>query len=115
MRMGRWLRTHIGQHARIMDIGATVAYYAGAVLVNYPWTDSETALRHAIEKKVDCPILRERDRKRRPYFEEWIRSDVDGRAKLMHTFHRTDGDIVQRPKWRLRARKRLIVTLSCSV
>ena len=94
VQLGRWLRTLIGRPARIMDTGPTVAYYARGVLVSYPWTDSETALRYASEKKVDCLILRERNRKLRPYFEEWIRSGLDGRAKLIHTFHRTDGDIV---------------------
>ena len=92
-RLGKWLRTFIGWRARIADILPWVAYYADAALVYYPWTDGDTASRYITKKNVEYLILRDRDQGRRPYFEELVRSGLDGRAELIKTFHQAKGDV----------------------
>ena len=67
--------------------------YAGAAMVFYPWTDGDTASRYITMKNVEYLILRDRDRGRRPYFEELARSGLYGRAELIKTFHQAKGDI----------------------
>ena len=98
--LGQWLRTSIGRRARIMDTWNTAAYYADAALVFYPWTDGDTASRYITKKNVEYLILRDRDRGRRPYFEELARSGLDGRAELIKTFHQAKGDVVRVYRWR---------------
>jgi Dolichyl-phosphate-mannose-protein mannosyltransferase len=99
-RLGKWLRTFIRWRAPVMDCGYVAAYYAGAAIVFYPWTDGDTASRYITKKNVEYLILRDRDRGRYPYFEELARSGLDGRAELIKTFHPASGDIVRVYRWR---------------
>jgi 4-amino-4-deoxy-L-arabinose transferase-like glycosyltransferase len=90
--VGRWLRFE-GHSMRLMDTGPTVAYYAGAVLVPFPWCDGETALRYIDHKNISHVILRDSDRQRRPYLAEWLRQVPDGRLKLVKAFQSQSGQI----------------------
>ncbi len=99
-RVGKWLRTFIRWRAPVMDYRYVATYYAGAMPVFYPWTDSDTAARYITKKNVEYLILRDRDRGRFPYFEELARSGLDGRAELIKTFPSASGDIVRVYRWR---------------
>jgi 4-amino-4-deoxy-L-arabinose transferase-like glycosyltransferase len=88
--MGRWLKTQ-GERVRLMDTEPTVAFYSGAVLVPFPWTDSETALRYLDRKQIAFLVLRDTDRERRPYIGEWLKRVPDPRLELVKTFSGTTG------------------------
>ncbi len=88
--LGRWLRGQ-GHPVRIMDTGPTVAFYAGDVLVTYPWTDADTALRYIAHKDVTFLILRDGEDKSRPYFEDWLRSPPGGNFELVLNFAGASG------------------------
>jgi 4-amino-4-deoxy-L-arabinose transferase-like glycosyltransferase len=83
--VGHWLGSQ-ATRARLMDTGPTAAFYAGAVLVPFPWTDSATALRYIEHKHVQFLILREADRKRRPYLTQWWEHDPSDRFELIKSF-----------------------------
>jgi 4-amino-4-deoxy-L-arabinose transferase-like glycosyltransferase len=69
-----WVRDQAsGPAVRIMDTAPTVAFYAGAVLVRYPWSDGATAIRYIEGKRIAFLVLREADRNARPYFSEWLK------------------------------------------
>jgi 4-amino-4-deoxy-L-arabinose transferase-like glycosyltransferase len=91
--IGDWLRGEAGAQARprVMDTGPLVAFYAGGVLVPYPWTDSLTALRYIAARNVQYVIVRESDGKRRPYLESWFNEVPDPRLELVKTFASESG------------------------
>jgi hypothetical protein len=93
--IGKWLKKQAGDRVRIMDTYPTAAYYAGAVLVNYPWSDGEPAVRYAIKKDVSYLILRNSDCEKRPYLEEWIWSGPGEFAKLKKTLRSASGDVIR--------------------
>jgi len=97
--IGRWLRSVTGGKPRLMDTGPTIAFYAGAILVPYPFTDSTTALRYVNRKQVEFLILRESARSQRPYLEEWNRNMPDARAELVKTFEHGQGDTIRIYRW----------------
>jgi 4-amino-4-deoxy-L-arabinose transferase-like glycosyltransferase len=96
--LGRWLREQ-GHPVRIMDTGPTVAFYAGDVLVLYPWTDADTALRYLAAKRIAFLIMRDGDRKARPYLDEWRRSPPTGRLQLRMDFAGAAG-VTRVYRWR---------------
>jgi hypothetical protein len=90
--IGQWLRARApSQRVRVMDTGQTVAFYAGAVLVPFPWTDSATALRYIEHRNISYLVLRESDGRRRPYLAEWIQKLPTERLELVQTFHGGSG------------------------
>jgi hypothetical protein len=89
--VGQWLRDHTkSPRPRLMDTIPTVAYYAGAVLICLPWTDSETALRYIDHKHPNYVILRDGDEGRRPYYADWLRS-VPEQLRLLAAFPTSTG------------------------
>jgi hypothetical protein len=90
--VGQWLRDQ-GPSARLMDTEPTVAYYAGAVLVPYPWSDGTTALRYIERKRIAYLIFRDTDAERRPYLTAWLQHTPDDRFELIKTFQGTSGRI----------------------
>jgi hypothetical protein len=78
---------------RLMDTQPTVAYYAGSVLVPYPWTDSATALRYIDHKQIAYLVFRDSDRERRPYLMQWLQQVPDERLRLVKTFNTNSGMI----------------------
>jgi 4-amino-4-deoxy-L-arabinose transferase-like glycosyltransferase len=90
--VGQWLRTQ-DRTPRLMDTEPTVAYYAGAVLVPYPWTDGTNALRYIERKQIKYLIFRDTDTDRRPYLTAWLLHIPDGRLELLKTFQGASGAI----------------------
>jgi hypothetical protein len=90
--VGRWLST-IARSQRLMDDGPTVAFYSGAILVPFPWTDSDTAIRYIATKDIKYLVLRESDRQLRPYLAEWLDRVPDQRFQLLRTFNGREGAI----------------------
>jgi 4-amino-4-deoxy-L-arabinose transferase-like glycosyltransferase len=91
--VGRWLRPLAGQERlRLMDSEPIVAYYAGAVLVPFPWTDAATALRYMARKDLSYVVLRDADTGRRPYLGAWLR-EPPPQLQLVKTFRGDSGAI----------------------
>ena len=90
--VGQWLRAQ-GPAARLMDTEPTVAYYAGAVLVPYPWSDGPTALRFIDRKQITYLILRDTDAERRPYLTAWLRHPPDDHMEFVRGFQGQSGGI----------------------
>jgi 4-amino-4-deoxy-L-arabinose transferase-like glycosyltransferase len=65
-------------HSRIADSRATIAFYAGAVLVPLAWSDEVTALRYFDAKQVDYLVIRDSDRHHFPYMAAWLDAGVPG-------------------------------------
>jgi 4-amino-4-deoxy-L-arabinose transferase-like glycosyltransferase len=88
--IGRWLGEK-QPRARIADSGPTVAFYAGAVLIRFPWTDGPTALRYLDKNKVAFVVLREDSLKSRPYLQAWFAEVPDPRLELEREFSGRSG------------------------
>jgi hypothetical protein len=88
--VGRWLRSQ-EREPRIADTSPTIAYYAGAVLIRLPWTDSSTAVRYIERLKPSFVILHESQRNTRPYLAEWFVRPPDERLILVKAFEGSAG------------------------
>ncbi|MBS0366400.1 MAG: glycosyltransferase family 39 protein [Proteobacteria bacterium] len=97
MMVGRWLHAQT-RPVRIVDTTPTVAFYAGDVLVAYPWADSGTALRYLARQRVTFLILRDADRARRPYLPAWLASPP-GNLVLQKSFGGAGG-VTRVYRWR---------------
>jgi 4-amino-4-deoxy-L-arabinose transferase-like glycosyltransferase len=77
---------------RIADTAPTIAYYAGGVIVRYPWTDDdETARAYLASKSVDFIVLREEALRARPYLREWHERAQAGWLELVASASGTGG------------------------
>jgi 4-amino-4-deoxy-L-arabinose transferase-like glycosyltransferase len=94
--IGEWLRqqgTAVGRpRPRIMDTGPLVAFYAGGVLVPYPWADTPTTLRYIEQRDIDFVVVRHSDGKHRPYLAAWFQQMPDERFQLVKTFAAENGE-----------------------
>lgn len=96
--VGRWLE-ETAPRARIADVGATVAFYSGAVLIRYPFTDGATALRYLERNEVAYLVLREGSLGSRPYLQEWFDHPPTPPLELVRTFSSSTG-AVRIYRWR---------------
>jgi hypothetical protein len=76
---------------RIADTAPTIAYYAGGVLVRYPWTDDATARAYLASRSVDFIVLREEALHARPYLREWHERAQAGSLELVASATGTAG------------------------
>jgi 4-amino-4-deoxy-L-arabinose transferase-like glycosyltransferase len=98
--IGEWIRQQGGDlRPRVMDTGPLVPYYAGGVLVPYPWTDSTTALRYIAARNVEYLVVRQSDSTRRPYLADWFQHEPDARFELVHSFTAENG-VSRLYRWR---------------
>ncbi|MBV8901742.1 MAG: glycosyltransferase family 39 protein [Verrucomicrobia bacterium] len=95
--VGLWLKGHLsGQHARVMDLTPTVAYYSGSTMACFPWTTPDKALAYIESKKIDYLVLPSRADETIPYLASWIKDGIpDKRATAIHRAQdRGGGEIV---------------------
>jgi len=86
---------------KIMDVSPIPAFYAGAVVRNYPYTDSSTALRYIAANNVDLLVLREKGPELTPYLKEWQTNGVpDPRAELILTLPSQEYGQIKVYRWR---------------
>jgi hypothetical protein len=79
--LGVWIRHRQEHPVRIMDIPLTVAYYANAEHVYFPFCNGETALRFLDAAQIDYVVLR-RDQKFTQYYKDWLTHGIpDSRAE----------------------------------
>lgn len=75
-RIGERLRADLGDRLRLTDTQPTIAYYAGAVLVPFPWTDAETAVRYLDARRPDLVVVRRSAGPSLPYARSWFENGV---------------------------------------
>lgn len=83
----------------LMDGNPIAAFYAGRVLVPFPYCSSEEALQFIARHKVEFLVLRGRDTSR-PYFADWLAHGVpDRRAVLVSRMKDRFGEPVLLYRW----------------
>jgi hypothetical protein len=94
--VGSWIQKQQNHSVRVMDIniGLTLAFYADAQHVQFPYCDSAVALRFLDSEQVDYVILR-RHGNFTEYYENWLARGIpDPRAELLHISPIADSELV---------------------
>ena len=100
--LGLQLKRQFPGIGKIMDVSPIPAFYAGAVVRNYPYTDSSTALRYIAASKIDLLVLREHGSEMlTPYLKDWQTNGVpDPRAELLLTVPTQEYGQIKVYRWR---------------